>query len=363
VGAEAGQEEAVKEAAVLKSLNHECIVRFRHFWIQRGYVYSTAHILMEYFEQGSARKFAPWRHPASFSNSATVSECAGFANDTLVALETAHRAGVTHRDVKLDNVMMRTDPSCPTCGDITERTHRRFALGDFGIATVIRKFAGGANVPQVADSATKQLPALADIAHTSTHACAGTIVYLPPEIENGIQGPAGDVYATGVALLEMLYGRSVVQLPEYFEAWGPQKLYRRPRLALYVTPALVLAAIGSVGCVGAAASRPSGVISFLLPAALMVPVASICAPRSMLHALASAMVAPAHLRPPARLARSLLWAVAAPWYAFPDARFVMDCWDKLARAVQVVAARVGWMKLLSAVVRFAVGAGPSPLGS
>ncbi|HEX6516050.1 MAG TPA: protein kinase [Nocardioidaceae bacterium] len=87
------------------------------------------------------------------------------------ALAFAHEAGVVHRDVKPANVLLGGDG--------------RVRLADFGIARVI------------GDSTR----------HTGTGLTIGTAAYLSPEQVRGTEvGPAADVYALGLVLLECLTG-------------------------------------------------------------------------------------------------------------------------------------------------------------
>ncbi|MFF4487816.1 protein kinase [Streptomyces sp. NPDC001544] len=87
------------------------------------------------------------------------------------ALAHVHAAGVVHRDVKPSNILM----------DEAGTPH----LTDFGISRLI--------------DAT---------AHTATGALVGTAAYLAPEQVMGREvGPAADVYALGLTLLECLKGR------------------------------------------------------------------------------------------------------------------------------------------------------------
>ncbi|MBB5933456.1 Stk1 family PASTA domain-containing Ser/Thr kinase [Streptomyces zagrosensis] len=92
------------------------------------------------------------------------------AEPVLAALGAAHLAGLVHRDMKPENVLIGDDG--------------RVKVADFGLVRAV-------------DTAT----------NTSTGAVLGTVSYLAPEqIEHGTADTRADVYACGVVLYEMLTG-------------------------------------------------------------------------------------------------------------------------------------------------------------
>ena len=97
-------------------------------------------------------------------------EAAALAAQVGDGLAAAHAAGIVHRDLKPANVLLGTD---------------RVLLADFGIALL--------------SDQTRV---------TSTGGVLGTPAYLPPEVISGQEpGPAGDVYALGITLYELLIGQ------------------------------------------------------------------------------------------------------------------------------------------------------------
>ena len=89
----------------------------------------------------------------------------------LQALGAAHSAGLIHRDVKPENVILRNDGTVK--------------VADFGLARAI-----------AASTSTAQ-----------TGALLGTVAYLSPEqVERGIADARSDVYAAGLLFFEMLTG-------------------------------------------------------------------------------------------------------------------------------------------------------------
>jgi len=98
-------------------------------------------------------------------------EALGIMTGVLDGLAAAHSSGITHRDVKPENVLLTADG--------------RIKVADFGLAR-----------------------AHAAAGHTQRGLLIGTVAYLPPEQVTGdVTGPRGDVYSAGVMLFELLTGR------------------------------------------------------------------------------------------------------------------------------------------------------------
>jgi tRNA A-37 threonylcarbamoyl transferase component Bud32 len=99
--------------------------------------------------------------------------------DAAAALAHAHRAGVVHRDVKPENILV-----CEGARQRDSSNDGRAKLVDFGIARI---------------AGEKTL--------TKTGAVVGTLAYMAPEQADGLRpGPAADVYSLALTLYECLCG-------------------------------------------------------------------------------------------------------------------------------------------------------------
>jgi len=114
----------------------------------------------------------------------TVSEALDIGMQVVTALEAAHQAGIVHRDVKPENVIVRKDGLVK--------------LLDFGIAKLTEK---------PLESLTTEAPTRALI-KTSPGRVMGTMAYMSPEQVRGQTVDArADEWSLGVMLYEMLTGR------------------------------------------------------------------------------------------------------------------------------------------------------------
>jgi serine/threonine-protein kinase len=170
----AHRERFLREARAVNRINHPNIVQIMDFGEDGG----LAFLVMEYFE-GEALTAALARGPLRARRALRIaSQIAG-------ALGRAHELGVIHRDLKPDNVLVRS-----VQGDDTIK------LTDFGIAKVV------------------DAPAI-----TFSDQRFGTPGYIAPEyLEGAAPSARGDLYALGVLLYELLTGR------QPFDAASPADL-------------------------------------------------------------------------------------------------------------------------------------------
>ncbi len=104
----------------------------------------------------------------------TPREAVEVLDGMLRALTAAHRAGIVHRDVKPENVLIAEDGT--------------IKVADFGLARAVSTHTATAHGPVL-----------------------GTVAYLAPEqVELGVADARSDVYATGLVLYEMLTGHRAV---------------------------------------------------------------------------------------------------------------------------------------------------------
>src|SRR5688500_4904034 len=122
-------------------------------------------IVMEYVDGPSLRDVLHDR------GRLTPREVLAIAEPVCNALARAHAAGLVHRDVKPENVLIAADGTVK--------------VADFGIAR-----------------------AIADTSHTATGTLVGSVHYLAPELMQGATATdRSDQYALGVVIFELLTGR------------------------------------------------------------------------------------------------------------------------------------------------------------
>ena len=151
-----------REARSAAKLSHPNVVSI----FDQGHDDGRPYIVMEYVEGRTLRDILNHEGPLPPERALEIIE------PVIAALAAAHEAGLVHRDVKPENVLL------------TERG--QIKVVDFGLAKA---------VSAQTSTATQGL-------------LIGTVSYLPPELVlSGKSGPRSDVYSAGVVLFEMLTGR------------------------------------------------------------------------------------------------------------------------------------------------------------
>lgn len=178
------REEAVREAEILKLLNHPNIIRFRDFFVAKEYLC----LVMDYAEGGDL-----YQRIHSSDVSIPEAQILDWTTQLLLALKHIHDRKIIHRDIKSSNIFL-------TSMSILK-------LGDFGIS--------------------------ASILHTNDFlsSFAGTYLYLAPEILCGVPYNAkADVWSLGVVVYEMC----ALKLPFFVEKNDRRTLEDRIKKGKYI---------------------------------------------------------------------------------------------------------------------------------
>jgi eukaryotic-like serine/threonine-protein kinase len=155
-----------REARAAAKLSHPNVVSVFDQGQDLGGPSSRPYIVMEYVEGQTLRDVLNREAPLPAARALEIIE------PVLAALAAAHDAGLVHRDVKPENVL------------ISDRG--RIKVADFGLAKA---------VSSQSSTATQGL-------------LIGTVSYIPPElVVSGMADARSDVYSTGVVLFELLTGR------------------------------------------------------------------------------------------------------------------------------------------------------------
>ncbi|MDQ4045738.1 MAG: PASTA domain-containing protein [Actinomycetota bacterium] len=147
------------EARLAAKLSHPHVVGV----LDQGHDGGTAYLVMEYIKGHTLRDVV--------REKGALSPRLAFAliDPVVEGLGSAHDAGLIHRDVKPENVLIADDG--------------RIKIGDFGLARAVTTT-------------------------TSTGTLIGTVAYLSPELVLGRPADArSDIYSTGIMLFEMLTGK------------------------------------------------------------------------------------------------------------------------------------------------------------
>jgi len=193
-----------REAGILYQLQHPQIPRFRELFRARFDDQERLFLVQDYVEGRSYRELlearirVPTANPPYFSET----EIRLLFAQILPVLRYIHGAGVIHRDLSPDNLIMRSSDQLPV-------------LIDFG------------GVKQIAATATSQYTAeYTPNAETLVPTRLGQQGYAPPEqMQQGQLSPQSDLYALAVIALVLLTGKRSLDLvdPEgQSHPWQPQ---------------------------------------------------------------------------------------------------------------------------------------------
>ncbi len=156
-----------REARLSASISDAHVVQVFDVGQQDGWLY----LVMQFVDGEDLKHYIERRGPLP------PSEARDIARQILEGLATIHRAGILHRDIKSQNVLIDRDG--------------RVRVTDFGIAQ-----------------------AAVDPGLTSAGLAVGTAAYMAPEqAEAGQLSETTDIYAVGVVLYEMLTGRLPFERP------------------------------------------------------------------------------------------------------------------------------------------------------
>ena len=148
-----------------------------------GVAGDRVYVAMELIRGGTLRHWLE-RAPRSWRDVLDV------FRDVAAGLAAAHAAGLVHRDVKPDNVLVELDPAAP------ERI-TRVLVTDFGVARAVQSVDLPTPEPNPAD----------DLEMTQTGLVVGTPAYMSPEqLAGATVDPRSDVFSFSVAVWESLFG-------------------------------------------------------------------------------------------------------------------------------------------------------------
>jgi hypothetical protein len=187
----------MREIEVAASLQHPHIVSYIEHGTYNGMVY----LVSEYVAGMDASKLAKHR-----GGKLHYLEVTKIIEQTLAALDFAHKLGFVHRDIKEQNILV--DGNYPNYNS---------KLTDFGLAKSFKQ-TGMSGVTMVGD-------------------VAGTIAYMPPEQIRDFKDvqPPSDIYAMGMTAYTLLTGRHALDIsPKAGIAETVKAIFEKPIVPLVI---------------------------------------------------------------------------------------------------------------------------------
>ncbi|MEU2002926.1 Stk1 family PASTA domain-containing Ser/Thr kinase [Rhodococcus sp. NPDC019627] len=263
------------EARSVARLGHPSLVAV----YDQGHDREHAFLVMELVDGGTLRELLRERGPMPPHAVAAV------AGPVLDALAVAHRAGLVHRDVKPENILISDG------GEVK--------IADFGLV----RAAAASNT-------------------TSNSVILGTAAYLSPEqVTSGVADTRSDVYSTGILLFELLTGRTPFTGDTSLSVAYQRINQDVPRPGSYIAGVphefdeLVAEATHREPSHRFANAEQMGTALRSIAAALELPTYRVPAPRRSAQHLAAAASAPPLTSPPSPLAPPTAHLPAAPLHA------------------------------------------------
>lgn len=199
----------MREIEVAASLKHPHIVSYIDHGTYNGMVY----LVSEYVGGMDASKLAKHR-----GGKLHYLEVVKIVEQTLSALDFAHKLGFVHRDIKEQNILV--DGNYPNYNS---------KLTDFGLAKSFKQ-TGMSGVTMVGD-------------------VAGTIAYMPPEQIRDFKDvqPPSDIYAMGMTAYTLMTGRHALDIsPKAGIAETVKAIFEKPIVPLVIHSAEIPTQISSV---------------------------------------------------------------------------------------------------------------------
>ena len=185
-----------QEARTASTLNHPNILTIYEIGQTAGDDGEAHYIAMEFVEGQTLRQRLMGRR-------LKLEDALDIAVQIVSALVAAHGAGITHRDVKPENIMLRQDGYVKVL--------------DFGLAKLTESPAFLSQDPSITQAETVDDPfadlyataQLQQLNNTSPGVILGTINYMSPEQARGQKVDARtDIFSLGIVLYELLAGRT-----------------------------------------------------------------------------------------------------------------------------------------------------------